>query len=143
MKKIFIILISILILQSCGNQTESLLIGKWETDTKSVEKELENTNKEDLKDAIAGLMNSGLKNMLEFNVEFKADKTVELKLMGQSMVGKWELIEEGDIKEIKIDGKLPQTIRIKSITKDKLVLTGFSIKGINLNNKELTLISVE
>lgn len=140
MKKILIIFLAIILLQSCGSNTEALLIGKWKTDTENIEKELENTDKENLRDSFSGLINNKLKGLLDINVEFKKDKTVELKVMGQSISGNWELIEEDDIKEIKIEGKLTQTIRIKSIAKDKLVLTGFNIKGVNLSSKEFALI---
>ena len=143
MKKILILFLPILILQSCGNNTETLLIRKWKTDEEHAKKELENTSEDDIKDAISGFVKSKIQDFIKVNVEFKKDKTVELSVLGKTLTGTWELIEESDVKEIKIAGKLAQTIRIESITQDKLILTGFSIKGHSFGDQKIVLVPAE
>lgn len=147
MKKLFILFLSVIILQSCGSNTESLLIGKWKIDIQDVEKSLKEKKDKD-KNAIMNiaedLIGEGLKNAISGKIEFKADKTAELKLMGTNTSGKWELKEDENIKEVSINGgKVSLTFIISSISKDKLVLTKFRMSNINLGGTELILIPDE
>ena len=83
-------------LTGCGGSAKQNLIGKWELD-------MERLTKTDEASAQAANFAKGMLQMMKLEMEFKADGTAAISMMGRQQTGRWEVVKSsGKTVEIKL-----------------------------------------